>query len=64
MRNGVLVAEGSPQSVINKYETDSLEAAFLALCSGRDQNRVKLHFMRSEKLVSLLFLVNCIYKCP
>lgn len=40
MRNGVLVAEGSPQSIIDKYEADSLEVAFLALCSGRDDKSV------------------------
>lgn len=38
MRNGVLVEEGSPQEIIFKYEADSLESAFLTLCSHQDSN--------------------------
>jgi len=38
MRNGVLVEEGSPQEIIFKYEADSLESAFLTLCSYQDSN--------------------------
>ncbi|KAG5674743.1 hypothetical protein PVAND_004694 [Polypedilum vanderplanki] len=32
MRNGILLAEDSPQSILSKYEVDSLEDAFLQLC--------------------------------
>ncbi|XP_060841435.1 ABC transporter G family member 23-like isoform X1 [Rhopalosiphum padi] len=38
MRNGVLVDEGSPQEIMFKYEADSLESAFLKLCSYQDSN--------------------------
>jgi len=40
MRNGVLVEEGAPQDLISKYEADSLESAFLTLCSYQDTNEV------------------------
>lgn len=42
MRNGVLIEEASPQYILNKYDTDSLESAFLALCCKRQENRVSL----------------------
>jgi hypothetical protein len=32
MRNGILLAEDTPQSILSKYEVDSLEDAFLQLC--------------------------------
>jgi len=38
MRNGVLVEEGAPQDIISKYEADSLESAFLTICSYQDTN--------------------------
>lgn len=38
MRNGMLIEEGSPQYILNKYETDSLESAFLTLCCKRERN--------------------------
>jgi len=40
MRNGVLVEEGSPQYILDKYKTDTLESAFLTLCCKRDENLV------------------------
>lgn len=40
MRNGVLIEEGSPQYILSKYETESLESAFLTLCSYQDTNKV------------------------
>lgn len=40
MRNGVLIEEGSPQHILDKYETDTLESAFLTLCCKRDANAV------------------------
>jgi len=39
MRNGVLVEEGAPQDIISKYGADSLESAFLTLCSYQDTNK-------------------------
>lgn len=41
MRNGVLVEEGSPQYILSKYDTESLESAFLTLCSDQETNKVK-----------------------
>ena len=32
MRNGILLAEDSPQNILTRFEVDSLEAAFLQLC--------------------------------
>ncbi|XP_022175206.1 ABC transporter G family member 23-like [Myzus persicae] len=35
MRNGVLISESSPQDLLIKQNADSLEEAFLSLCSGQ-----------------------------
>lgn len=32
MRNGILLAEDSPQTILTRFEVDSLEDAFLQLC--------------------------------
>lgn len=32
MRNGILLAEDSPQNILNRYNAESLEDAFLQLC--------------------------------
>lgn len=32
MRNGILLAEDSPQNILSRFEVDSLEDAFLHLC--------------------------------
>lgn len=32
MRNGILLAEDSPQNILTRYNADSLEDAFLQLC--------------------------------
>lgn len=42
MRNGVLVEEGAPEDIISKYGADSLETAFLTLCSNQDANKAPL----------------------
>lgn len=36
MRNGLLVEEGSPREILNKYSADTLEAAFLTLCCNQE----------------------------
>lgn len=41
MRNGVLVEEGSPRYILSKYGTESLESAFLTICSDQEINKVK-----------------------
>uniref|UniRef100_A0A2H8TY93 ABC transporter G family member 23 n=1 Tax=Melanaphis sacchari TaxID=742174 RepID=A0A2H8TY93_9HEMI len=60
MRNGVLVDEGSPQEIMFKYTAESLESAFLILCSDQDSNEVpkilpkavtKLHSIQSKNLI-------------
>ncbi|XP_060879231.1 ABC transporter G family member 23-like isoform X2 [Metopolophium dirhodum] len=42
MRNGVLVEEGAPKDIISKYGADSLESAFLTLCSKQDANEAPI----------------------
>lgn len=32
MRNGILLAEDTPQNILTKYQADNLEDAFLQLC--------------------------------
>jgi hypothetical protein len=47
MRNGILLAEDAPQSILTHFEVDSLEEAFLQLCMRHgvsdeaDQNHLK-----------------------
>ncbi|XP_050542644.1 ABC transporter G family member 20-like isoform X2 [Daktulosphaira vitifoliae] len=38
MRNGILIEEDSPNVIIQKYDIESLEAAFLKLCNNQDLN--------------------------
>lgn len=40
MRNGKLIEEGSPANIITKYCTNTLEEAFLTLCSRQQANQV------------------------
>lgn len=40
MRNGQIIEEGSPQYILLKYDTDTLEAAFLTLCCNQENNKV------------------------
>ncbi|XP_050422032.1 ABC transporter G family member 23-like [Adelges cooleyi] len=39
MRNGVLVEEASPQDILIKHNTETLEMSFLRLCYNQDTNR-------------------------
>ncbi|VVC27807.1 ABC transporter-like,P-loop containing nucleoside triphosphate hydrolase,AAA+ ATPase domain,ABC [Cinara cedri] len=43
MRNGVIIEEGSPQHILAKYNTDSLESAFLKLCYNQNKNQVVIN---------------------
>lgn len=36
MRSGKLIEEGSPQDILHKYNTDTLESAFLTLCRSEE----------------------------
>lgn len=40
MRKGVLVDEGSPQHILTKYNTESLEESFLIACHNQEINHV------------------------
>lgn len=40
MRNGILVEEGTPQNILKKHKTESLESAFLTLCFEQESNKV------------------------
>lgn len=40
MRNGLLVEEESPREILFKYSTNTLEAAFLALCCNQKMIKV------------------------
>lgn len=46
MRNGILVEEGSPQQILTKYSTDSLENCFLKSCCNQDTNKVYIRFIK------------------
>lgn len=40
MRNGLIVEEESPQQMLTKYETQSLEECFLKACCNQQTNEV------------------------
>lgn len=40
MRNGMLVEENSPQQILTKYNTNSLEECFLTACCNQETNKV------------------------
>ncbi|KAE9545466.1 hypothetical protein AGLY_001009 [Aphis glycines] len=61
MRNGVLVEEGSPQEIIFKYEADSLESAFLTLCSHQDSNLAPKVF---DININYFFIIYQLYILP
>ncbi|XP_025415790.1 ABC transporter G family member 23-like isoform X1 [Sipha flava] len=39
MRSGIIVEEGSPQDILYRYGTDSLESAFLTICCNQQLNK-------------------------
>lgn len=45
MRSGEIIEEGSPKDILVKYNTDSLESAFLTLCYDQDKNKVFCYLM-------------------
>lgn len=40
MRNGILVEEGPPEQIRNKYNADTLEECFLLACCNQETNNV------------------------
>lgn len=40
MRNGVLISESSPQDLLVKQNANTLEEAFLSLCSSQQFDKV------------------------
>lgn len=53
MRNGILVEEGNPRDILIKYNTESLESAFLTLCYDQDSNKVLvILFIKTNKSFS------------
>lgn len=40
MRNGVIAEEGSPKDIIAKFNSDSLESAFLSVCFTQEKYKV------------------------
>lgn len=42
MRNGSVIEEGSPQDILVKYESDSLDSAFVRLCYKQEQEVILL----------------------
>lgn len=52
MRNGVLIEEASPEELLVKQNTNSLEEAFLSLSSNQQFNEVRMQ----RTIVSIIFL--------
>lgn len=44
MRKGILVEEGSPQYILTKYNTNSLEESFLRACCEQETNQVNEYY--------------------
>lgn len=45
MRNGILLEEGSPEDILLKYNSESLESAFLTICCNeleQEDNNVSI----------------------
>lgn len=42
MRNGILVAEDSPSTLITKQNASTLEEVFLSLCCVQEDGRVSI----------------------
>lgn len=52
MSNGKIIEEESPQHILMKYNTDSLETAFLMLCCKQKENEVNIFdSLNSLKLI-------------
>lgn len=59
MRNGVLIEEGMPIDILNKYGLDTLEETFLRLCSYQDKNNVYLLLIYLNLIiVHKIYIVN------
>jgi hypothetical protein len=54
MRSGVIIEEGSPQDILIKSNTQSLESAFLILCNNQDKNKV--FWLKIYMLIILYYL--------
>lgn len=52
MRNGILLAEDSPQNILNKYEADTLEDAFLQLCVKHGESDEANHNLQQISTMS------------
>lgn len=49
MRNGILLAEESPRNIMEKYQCDTLEEAFLKLCTKQEsQQKLEFKYDRNE----------------
>ncbi|VVC43846.1 ABC transporter-like,P-loop containing nucleoside triphosphate hydrolase [Cinara cedri] len=63
MRNGSVIEEGSPQDILTKYESESLDMAFVRLCykqeeqndEAEDYKSVNGSFMKNPKYVAFIY---------
>lgn len=54
MRKGVLVEEGSPQNILAKYDTNSLEESFVIACCGQETNEVPITQVLLNQILLLI----------
>lgn len=52
MRNGAFLVENSPTAIVEKYQCDSLEDAFLRLCVIQEESKKRAVKVGEEKLIT------------
>jgi len=57
MRHGQIIEEGSPQHVLDKYQTDSLESCFLTACHNERNNEVCIVDLFNNSLQSYAYRI-------
>lgn len=60
MRNGVLIGEDSPDSIILKQRASTLEEAFLSLSHVQEDVKVRDELIRLNT-IRVSFIILCIY---
>jgi hypothetical protein len=58
MRNGVLVGEDSPSTLIFKQNSSTLEETFLSLCCVQESGKVRIIPFLNQNLKKIIFNLN------
>lgn len=58
MRNGVLVGEDSPNTLISKQYASTLEEAFISLCCIQESGKVRITINKTKQVHDLFLLID------